>query len=107
MEKYCRPGQARDVNTTLAYCMLDTVGYKYTHSGYVILIVFPLQEWLHERASILHYTYIDILASANLINTSVKYIVIATYSDHLILIDLVTRITCYELNEPAWIRKKQ
>jgi len=25
---------------------------------YVILIAFPLQEWLHERASVLRYTYI-------------------------------------------------
>jgi len=25
-----------------------------THSGYVILIAFPLQHWFHERASVLH-----------------------------------------------------
>jgi len=30
---------------------------KNTHSEYVILIVFPLQQWLHERASMLCYTY--------------------------------------------------
>jgi len=29
-----------------------------THSQYVILIAFPLQKWLHERASMLRYTYI-------------------------------------------------
>jgi hypothetical protein len=29
-----------------------------THSEYVILIAFPLQQWSRERASILHYTYI-------------------------------------------------
>ena len=29
-----------------------------THSEYVMLIAFPLQQWLHERASILCYTYI-------------------------------------------------
>jgi len=28
-----------------------------THSGYVILIVFPLQQWLHERTTVLHYTH--------------------------------------------------
>jgi hypothetical protein len=33
-----------------------------THSEYVILIAFPLQ-WLHERASMLHYTYIACLVS--------------------------------------------
>jgi len=29
-----------------------------THSEYVILIVFPLQHWLHKHASMLCYTYI-------------------------------------------------
>jgi len=91
----------------LAHCMLDTEGYKYTHSGCVILIAFPLKQWLHERASMLHYTYIDILVSANLIYISVKYIMLASYSYRRILIDLVTRITCCELNEPALIEKKQ
>jgi len=28
-----------------------------TYSEYVILTVFPLQQWLHERASMLRYTY--------------------------------------------------
>jgi len=27
------------------------------HSQYVILIVFPLQQWLYERTSVLHYSY--------------------------------------------------
>jgi len=39
--------------------MLDTKGYKYTHSGCVILIVFPQQHLLHEGASMLRYTYTD------------------------------------------------
>ena len=29
-----------------------------THSEYVIIISFPLQQWLHERASLLRHTYI-------------------------------------------------
>jgi len=29
-----------------------------THSEYVILVAFPLQRWLHERTSMLRYTYI-------------------------------------------------
>jgi hypothetical protein len=29
-----------------------------THLGCVIIIVFPLQQWLHERTSMLRYTYI-------------------------------------------------
>jgi len=32
-----------------------------THSQYVILIALPLQQWLRERASILHYTHIACL----------------------------------------------
>ena len=32
-----------------------------THSQYVILIAFPLQQWLHESTSMLHYTYIACL----------------------------------------------
>jgi hypothetical protein len=32
-----------------------------THSDCVILIAFPLQQWLHERASMLTYTYIACL----------------------------------------------
>jgi hypothetical protein len=29
-----------------------------THSEYVILIAYPLQQWLHESTSMLRYTYI-------------------------------------------------
>jgi hypothetical protein len=36
-----------------------------THSGYVILNAFPLQQRLHERASILRYTYIARLVGYN------------------------------------------
>jgi len=32
-----------------------------THSEHVILAVFPLQQWLHERASMLHYAYVACL----------------------------------------------
>jgi hypothetical protein len=30
-----------------------------THSSHVLLIAFPLQQWLHERVSVLRYMYID------------------------------------------------
>ena len=33
-----------------------------THSEYVTFIAFPLQQWLHEPASMLRYTHIDYLA---------------------------------------------
>ena len=32
-----------------------------THSEYVMLIAFPLQQWLHESALLLRYTYIACL----------------------------------------------
>ena len=34
-----------------------------THSEYVVLTAFPLQQWLHERASMLRYTYIASLVN--------------------------------------------
>ena len=40
--------RAIDDNVTHAHCMLDTSGYKYTQV--VLLIAFPLPEWLYERA---------------------------------------------------------
>ena len=32
-----------------------------THSEYVIIVAFPVQKWLHQRALILLYTYIACL----------------------------------------------
>jgi len=37
-----------------------------SHSEYVILIAFPLQQWLHESSSTLHYTYIVCLVTLNI-----------------------------------------
>jgi hypothetical protein len=31
-----------------------------THSEYVIIFAFPLQQWLHERASMLRYTILSV-----------------------------------------------
>jgi len=38
-----------------------TMKFTATHSRYVILIAFPLQQWLHERTSMLRCTYIACL----------------------------------------------
>jgi hypothetical protein len=57
-EKYCTAGQVTGESMAHTHCFLDTKHYKYTHSGCVIIIVFPLQQWLHERASIFRSTYI-------------------------------------------------
>ena len=63
VEKYCRHGQATDGNMAHAHCMLDTSGYKNTHSDCVILIALLLQQWLHVRASTLRLTCISVLFS--------------------------------------------
>ena len=59
VEKYCRTGQATDGNMAHAHCMPDNKGNS--HSQYVILAAFLLQQWLHERSSILCCTYIACL----------------------------------------------
>jgi len=38
---------------------------KNTHSEYLILIAFPLQQWLYERAPMLRYTYIACLVKTH------------------------------------------
>jgi len=53
-----RAGQATDGNMAHEHYMMDTN----IHSEYVILIAFPLQQWLHKRASLLRYTYIGCLS---------------------------------------------
>jgi len=37
-----------------------------THSEYVTTIAFPLQQWLHERASVLRYSYMTCLVFPHL-----------------------------------------
>jgi hypothetical protein len=38
-----------------------------SHSEYVVLTAFPLQPWLEERSSLLHYTYIACLFRINVL----------------------------------------
>ena len=59
MEKHGRVGQAIDDNTIRRMriaCWITKA--TDTHSEYVILIAFPLQQWLRERALMLRCTYI-------------------------------------------------
>ena len=42
-----------------------------THSEYVILIVFPPQQWLRERASVLRYAY-----SARLVKCQLLFVIL-------------------------------
>jgi hypothetical protein len=60
VEKCCRVGQAADDNKIQRMrfaCWIPKATNTHTHTQYVILIAFPLQQWLQERASMLRYTY--------------------------------------------------
>jgi len=59
VEKYCRAGQDTDGNIIrlMRFACWITKATA-THSEYVILIVFfPRQQWLQERAFMLRYTW--------------------------------------------------
>jgi hypothetical protein len=64
VEKYGRARQTTDGNIIrrMHFACWITKATD-IHSEYVILIAFPLQQWLRERASILHYTYIACLVA--------------------------------------------
>ena len=51
-----------------------------THSEYVILIAFPLQQWLQERASMLRYTY-----TACIVITATEFVYCAVRNEPLTL----------------------
>jgi hypothetical protein len=57
MEKYCTTRQATDDNMVhMLSCCISKV--TNTHTEYVTLIAFPIQQWLYEHASMFRYTYI-------------------------------------------------
>ena len=62
MEKYGRAGQDTDDNIIwrmrFACWMTEATD---THSEYVILLAFPRQHWLRERASVLRCMYVACL----------------------------------------------
>jgi hypothetical protein len=60
--QYNRTGDRRQYEERVLHAAYLTLP-KQTHSDYVIRIAFPLQLWLHERPSMLHYTYIACLAA--------------------------------------------
>ena len=64
MEKYGTASQATDANIIWRmHFVRCTTKATYTHSEYVILIAFPLQQWLRERSLELRYTYIASLVA--------------------------------------------
>ena len=56
-EKFCRTGQATNDSMTNAHCMPKAAD---THSEYVMLMIFSLQQRFHGSASLLHYVYKNI-----------------------------------------------
>jgi hypothetical protein len=53
-KRYNQTGQRSQFNTAHALRMTDNQGKKRnTHSEYVIIIAFPWQQWLRERALML------------------------------------------------------
>jgi len=61
VEKYCRAGQATGDSMAHAGCWL--IKTTNTHAEYIILIASPLQQWLHERASVTSYVHCRFLIS--------------------------------------------
>ena len=52
-----------------------------TISAYVIIVAFPLQKWLHERASTLRYTYVacSVATMKNRSNKLLKYSTVSLF----------------------------
>ena len=46
-----------------------------THSEYVTLIPFPLKQWLRERASLIHYTYIACVVLTDILGINRSHII--------------------------------
>jgi hypothetical protein len=73
VEKYDKVRQATDENIIqrMRFACWITKATD-IHSEYVILIAFTRQQWLRERATMLHYTYIVCLVSSTLIQPTEK-----------------------------------
>jgi len=52
-----------------------------THSQYVILIAFPLQQWLHERAAMLRYTYSVYLATRKALTIAFVMVTVCVFCE--------------------------
>jgi hypothetical protein len=77
VEKYGTVGQATDdsiIRRMRFACWITKA--KSTHSEYVILIAFPRQRWLSERASILRYAHIACLVVCHCYRKRITHIYI-------------------------------
>ena len=73
MEKYGQPGRAQTTIWRMrTACWIPTA--TNTHSVYVILIALPLQQWLHERASVNAKRTLRVLLQFNPLNAELNHI---------------------------------
>ena len=73
VENIAERGRAQKTTWRMRIACWISGGYKYTLLGRVIIIAFPEQQWLHERASLLRYTCVACIVYNNiLMNVSTK-----------------------------------
>jgi len=58
-ENNVEPGTSQMTIRRMRNACWKTRLHAHSHNTYVILIAFPRQQWLHERTSMLRFTYID------------------------------------------------
>jgi hypothetical protein len=96
MEKYCTAGQAADDNITRRIriaCWIPKA--TNTHSRYVIMITFSLQQWFQERTSLLRYTHIVLFGfNKNTFLKTARVMLLVVYIRSL----LVTKLIYCNLN---------
>jgi hypothetical protein len=84
VEKYCTAGQATDVNRTRRMRIANWIPMATdTNTEYVriILIAFPLRQWLRERFPVLYYSTMPVLFY-NHISTAQNWTVSVTLQPH-------------------------
>jgi hypothetical protein len=84
--------------TTLHYTTLHT--NTQTNSEYVILTTFPLQKWLHERASLLRYTctaYLITLILQTKKCTSMQCYKSIMIFSHAWIWTIINRVSCLDV----------
>jgi hypothetical protein len=70
VEKYGRARQTTDENMIWRMCFACRITkVTNSHSEYVILVAFPWQQWLCERATMLSYTYITCLVISYILSS--------------------------------------
>ena len=103
-EKYCttRQGTEDNIIRRVRIACWKPKGTN-THSEYVILIAFPLQQWLHECALILIYTTIPFL----LITKTIEFIFSSRFytNVHFIYKIQFRKITRKKLTAPKRVMK--